>query len=93
MATAFSTKPGRFAPSASRRALGASRHPSRSRVWLASRATVDSLRTDVTQSVRIRLEHSIGVVASFSHSDSGEGAFLIYGSFYEAGDNTCFYGF
>lgn len=54
---------------------------------------LDSLRTDVTQSVRIRLEHSIGVVASFSHTDSGEWSYLIYGSFYEAGDNTCFYGF
>jgi hypothetical protein len=51
---------------------------------------LDSQRTNVTQSVRIQLVHSIGVVTSWAHADSGEASSLIYGSFYEAGHNTCF---
>jgi hypothetical protein len=54
---------------------------------------LDNLQTNVTQSVRIRLVHSIGVVTSWAHSDSGEWSTLIYGSFYEQGSNTCFSNF
>ena len=49
-----------------------------------------NLRTDVTQSVRIRLVHGTGVAVSFSHVDSGEASSLIYGSYYQTGTNTCF---
>lgn len=50
----------------------------------------DSEYTFVTQNVRIQLRHGIGVVTSYQHNDDGEGASLIFGSFYESGGNTCF---
>lgn len=52
---------------------------------------LNTLRTDVSQSVRIELRHSIGVITSFAHADSGEFSALIYGSFFQSGFNTCFF--
>lgn len=52
---------------------------------------LNTLRTDVGQTVRIHLQHSIGVITSWSHTDGGEFAALIFGSFYQSGFNTCFF--
>lgn len=51
---------------------------------------LNSLRTWVSQSLTLELIPLLGVSWSFSHSDSGEGSLLIFGSFSTAGSNTCF---
>lgn len=51
---------------------------------------LNSLMTTVSQYVRIRLAGYLGVVTSWNHTDGGEFSYLIFGSFQQSGQNTCF---
>lgn len=51
---------------------------------------LNSLITTVSQNIRIRLQGSIGVVTSWNHTDGGEFSYLIFGSYQQSGQNTCF---
>jgi hypothetical protein len=45
----------------------------------------DNKSTWVTQFLNVRLSHSLGVIATFDHHDSGEAHQLIYGSAWQSG--------
>lgn len=51
---------------------------------------LNSYSTRVSQWARVQLKTFTGVVATWGHNDSGEGSWLIFGSFTQSGQNTCF---